>query len=606
MNDKRRQDPLRRTPPTIDLKAEIVPSKGDKPASDAAPEEGASAIEDVASTALGAEASKKAEPAPQAKPTPPTEPAPKTAEPAKPAPAKASDAASKSAAAGAPAASAPAKPGDTKPAEPTKPASDTASKAGEAKAPATASVAAAAKPGDPTTAKPDATVTKPVVSSTSGAAVPGVKPTEPSPPKPADSTKPGEPAKPAEATTKPSDGPAKPTEAAKTARESTPASTPVPPPARVGAGTILTAGFIGGLLGALLAVGLMQILPRDRTADDRLAQLERQFAALPKGPGALEPRVAALETGVKQAGDEAKAAARQAAEALGRPTGVQGPDQEARTGLRSLTTRVDESAARTATTVAAVGDLGQKLEALGRATSDRFTSVAKDAETFATHQKSLQADVALLRTGATALESRSVEADKRLTALTDGLGRVSSDLARVSPAALQAGLRIIVSGRLDDALRNGAPLGAPLSALAKLGTDAATLAPLKPFADNAAPSAAVLLGEFKPLAVAMTTEPTRQDEGWFDKGRRVLGKVVSVESVGDGSGGDVPGLIARIETNLGRGDIAAAKAAFDRLPEDKRRLAAAWGEKLGQRVAAEEAVRRVSTQSLSALDAATR
>lgn len=227
-------------------------------------------------------------------------------------------------------------------------------------------------------------------------------------------------------------------------------------------------------------------------------------------------------------------------------------------------------------------------------------------EALNTHVRSLQTDVGTLRTGAVTLDTRAADAEKRLTTLTEGLGRVSADLARVSPAAIQAGLRVVVAGRLDDALRSGAPLKPAIGALAKLGTDPALLAPLQPFADAAPPSAAALAAEFKPIAAAMTAVPPKPDETWLDKGKRLVGKVVTVRAIGDGSGADLPGLIAKIESALARGAVGEAKAAWDRLPEDKRRQSAAFGERLGGRAAAEDAARRIGAQSLAALDAATR
>lgn len=602
MSDTRRQDPLRRTPPTIDLKAEVVPSKDGKPAG--TPAGGAAAAGPAAAKGAGSEPAPKAdiksaspgETKPAATPPgatasqPPkgSEPVkqPETSKPAVGAAATASTPVAKGGDAPKPAdkPAADAKPtSDAKPASDTKPASD-------AKPVADTKPATDSKPAEP--AKPATTArVEPAKSELPKSEPAKVEPAKPEPAKPSPQA-----AASASAVRQPS--PAAPTE-------------------RYGTASVATAGFVGGVIGAALAAAFTFYAFQDGGADQRIAALERRIATLPAGTaGPAESRIAAIETGLKQTTDEARSAAKQAAEALARPLGS-GADQEARTSLQTLTTRVQDGATKTA---ASLTDFGQKLdaqgrgltvqterlEALGKTTADQIALKGKDLDTYGVHQRSLQADVALLRTGTAALDTRTTDADKRIVGLSDNVGRISADLANLSPATIKAGLRMVISGRLDDALRNGAPLGPALSALDKLGTDAQALAPLRPFTDLPAPSAAALLAEFKPLGLAMTTVPPPPGETWWDKGRRLLGKAVTVQTVGDGSGQDVPGLVARIESSLSRGAIGEAKAAWDRLPQDKRGITAGWGAKLTARAAADDGARRISAQSLAVLDSSTR
>ncbi|TDR89572.1 uroporphyrinogen-III synthase [Enterovirga rhinocerotis] len=665
MSDTRR-DPLRRTPPTIDLKAEEVAAK-DASAKDAPGKGGsttaaggtdASGKPDTSKTqppaTAGAQTGKEAgsgeakpgEPKPgEAKP-PEAKNVASPASPPKPAGATPSD--------GKPSAGGPttsAKP-DDKGASAAAASSSASAKADTPKSGApfsstaapSASTAAASSSSVPASGKPGATGPS-TSSAASSTATPGLgtKPAEApatGSSKPADAASSAKgPSSPASAaatsTTKPSSA----TPASGTAAPQTPATDKdrTPPPAaaeprRGGSGAVFAAGLGGGLLGALLTAGALQFLP-NTGADERLAALERRIAE----PGTIEPRIAALESGLRQAGNDAKAAraaaetaGKQAAEALGRPAGttaVAGPDQEARASIQALTGRVDETAKRLDETAAGVAEaakkadeataaaarfgpittsIGQTLETLAGKTTEGLAAGSKAIEALNTHVRSLQTDVGTLRTGTATLDTRSADAEKRLTTLTDGLGRVSADLAKLSPAAIQAGLRVVVAGRLDDAMRSGAPLKPAIAALTKLGTEPALLAPLQPYAEAAAPSASTLAAEFKPLADAMTAVPAQPDESWLDKGKRLVGKVVTVRAIGDGSGSDVPGLIARIESSLARGAVGEAKAAWDKLPEDKRRVSATFGERLGGRAAAEDAARRIGAQSLAALDAATR
>jgi hypothetical protein len=79
-----------------------------------------------------------------------------------------------------------------------------------------------------------------------------------------------------------------------------------------------------------------------------------------------------------------------------------------------------------------------------------------------------------------------------------------------------------------------------------------------------------------------------------------------VRAADDKGGNDVPSLIARIQTALANGSLREAAAAWDVLPEPARHLSEDWGRRLKQRIAAEEAVQKISDRALSALDASTR
>jgi hypothetical protein len=83
-------------------------------------------------------------------------------------------------------------------------------------------------------------------------------------------------------------------------------------------------------------------------------------------------------------------------------------------------------------------------------------------------------------------------------------------------------------------------------------------------------------------------------------------QVVAVREVGEADGASASGLVARIENALARGALRDAASAWDALPEPAKASSAEWGRKLKTRLAAEEVARRLSSESLAALEAATR
>lgn len=396
-----------------------------------------------------------------------------------------------------------------------------------------------------------------------------------------------------------------------------------------GFGRALAAGLLGGLVGAGLSYAATRFLPPAGPVpglDDRLRALEQRVAALPAGAPSLEPRLVAVENGLRQAGEDAKAArtaaeaaSKQAAEALNRPPLEPAADPAIREALAALEKRIEESAGRLDGSVRqananaeAIREVASKLDSLSAstgeriaATADRIAANAKTLQGLDSTAQGLRTDVGSLQAGVATLQTRAAEGEKRLATLSTDLGRVAGDLAKLSPEAVQAGLRVVVAGRLDDLLRAGAPLGPALDALDRLGAEPESLAALRPFAEKPPADAATLAAEFGPLAAQMTTPPPTADGSVGERLRRLVGKVVTVRATGDGSGTDVPGLVARIQAALGRGALPEVAKLWDQLPEEPKRLSAGWGERLKARVAAEDAARRLVAQSLASLNAAT-
>jgi hypothetical protein len=129
------------------------------------------------------------------------------------------------------------------------------------------------------------------------------------------------------------------------------------------------------------------------------------------------------------------------------------------------------------------------------------------------------------------------------------------------------------------------------------------LAPLEPFAADGIPSVAVLARELTALTPALVrasgAEPS--EDSFLGRLQSNAQKLVRVSPV-DAPPGDDPGaIIARIDVDARRSDIAAALAEIARLPDAARSLAGAWVKKAEAREAAIAASRRIAADALAAL-----
>lgn len=397
-------------------------------------------------------------------------------------------------------------------------------------------------------------------------------------------------------------------------------------PARRGLGSLLAASLIGGVVGAGVVIGAETYLDQTPdTTDGRLTALEGRPSAPPVDIGPLERRIAALETGTRGLG-ESVAAARSAAESASRQSAAPPPvDEVARRGLEQVTARLGtlDGGVKSVTdriagaaTAQAVAEVGTRVTALQdglRAAQEGLRASQEGARQAGVNAGAIT-DV---RTRLDALQTQSQDQAKTGTAALQALqaksqdqdarlGALSQEAAKLPPALMQAGLRVIVAGQIGDALRGGTTIGAPLGALEKLGVPAASLDALKPYAAAPPPSAAALATEFRPLADKITAEPRVAADTFGDKLLRIAEKVVTVRAVGDGSGTDQPALVARIEAALNRGALADAATTWDALPETAKSISSAWAGRLKARVAADAALRQISAESLSALNAPTR
>jgi hypothetical protein len=344
--------------------------------------------------------------------------------------------------------------------------------------------------------------------------------------------------------------------------------------------SVFFAAGVGGIVGALVAAAILWF--EGSTAGSDVAQ---KLAATEASIKTLSGRVAAVETSAqdaKSATDVAK------------------------------TSQSDAEAARS-----------DAAKALALATK---TAAAVDQQAGATNSApspaaSPAADTSALEARVQKLESALPASDKPaddkpavdLSPLENRLAKVEAALAtpkietRVAPEENHArqgetAAAAVAAEAIAERLAAGSPYPAELSALERVGADAAKVAALKPFAEKGAPTAGALASDFAKVAPdALKAANSKESGGVMDRLMSNMGKVVKITPVGETAGDDPAAIVSQIAASLDRGRIDAAMALWARLPEPSRRASQDWANSAQARLAADAAAQDVLNDAMTKL-----
>jgi hypothetical protein len=328
-------------------------------------------------------------------------------------------------------------------------------------------------------------------------------------------------------------------------------------------GTAVAAGIVFFLLGLATA---NLFVNREVAADARVerppdneelaARIEKIEIALaaPRAPdAALIARVASAEAAAKAAGDNAAAMQRRA--------------EELAALVRDIRSRSDAAVA--------AAEAAQKGVSVAAADMPRVDVEAIDRRIDAIEQ---------------ATKNESAEIARRLGAMTAG--------ERASRLAVAS---VVLSG----AVERGAPFAAELAAAKALSADAKALAPLEPFAAQGLLGAAALARDLSGLVPAMLkmveSTPRPEAAGILDRLQASAERLVRIRPVGDVAGDEPAQILARIEAQAARADIAGAREDLSRLPANIRAPAEGWVARVQAREAALAAARQFTADALAAL-----
>jgi hypothetical protein len=291
----------------------------------------------------------------------------------------------------------------------------------------------------------------------------------------------------------------------------------------------------------------------------------------------------------------------------------QAPSQ-AQSQTPDLSARLDkiERAIEAQRTEPALGNRIGGVEAQAKSLGNDVAALQRRLDEIAASGQSAakQADTAL--NAAEAAKSASEAANKmevqrgdldavasRIMALESAVKGLAAATAPVDRAARFT----IAAEALRAAVERGTPYQAELAALGALGVDQKATAPLEPFAASGVPSTAALAHELDALAPALqqASEPESGDATFLGRLKANAEKLVRVTPAGAPAGNDPAAVLARIRFDAAHGDIAAALAAIDALPDSAKSLAAAWGKKAAACEAALAASRQIASDALTAL-----
>ena len=265
-------------------------------------------------------------------------------------------------------------------------------------------------------------------------------------------------------------------------------------------------------------------------------------------------------------------------------------------------------------------DLDKRVTALEAASAGNGAA-SEATQRLAAQAKDLRADVDAekgelpeLSARVAKLESDAPKASAAgpdLAALVARLDKVESALAapktetRVAaeqPAAADNATTIaIIAEVAEERLRSGAAFGPELAALQRMGVDAAALAPLEAVV-NGAPTNSALAASFNAVAPHVLAATSQPDTGSVtDRFLAHLHNLVKVRELNETAGDDPQALVSQIEAGSRRGDIGAALAAFDKLPEAARKAAGDWPTLARARQAAEAALQSIREAAVGRL-----
>ena len=354
-----------------------------------------------------------------------------------------------------------------------------------------------------------------------------------------------------------------------------PAPAQVPPAEARPGGPISLATLAAGIAGAaavmlvLVALWLTGLLPvRNVASTDTIAQVSVDTKAI----DVLTQRVSKIEGTISTlpASDAGVAERLAAADSAMKSLGI---------ALTALNRRSDDAAAtasqareRADTAVRAVTDLRASVQDAAKNSSAGITPAELDA---------LQ---------------------KRMAALEQSAKAARDDIANASLADIAARLALSAAA-LRDAVASGAPFAAELAQAKSLGADDKVLAPLAPFAATGVPTPPALAQELHALLPAMLKISGSQapEGGFLERLQANAGKLVRVRPVDAPPGDDPSAVLARLEIDAAKADIAAALADLGKLADATRTPAQAWIERAKARQAALAAARQYAADTARAL-----
>jgi hypothetical protein len=386
------------------------------------------------------------------------------------------------------------------------------------------------------------------------------------------------------------------------------------PPSNAGAGRGLKTYAFGAILGAVAmlvivaALRFTGVLPSREAAAPPLPAAPETSAAIHAAPSndAISARLDRLERAIQtQRTQPSQSAATAAAEAQTKALSD---------SVAALSRRLDDiaatsqSAAKTADTAQATAEAAKSASANA---SQSASQAANDAVSKAASEAASQAasQVASQITGQVASQTNGQKSDldaltNRVAALESAVKALSENAAHPAEGADDQAARLtIATEALRAAVERGAPYQAELAAVQSLGVTQDATAPLQSFAATGVPTPAALAHDLAALTPELRRafEPSSGGSTFLGRLEAHAQHLVSITPVDAPAGNEPSAVMARIEVDAERADIAAALTDIAALPETAKPLAADWVDNAKAREVAIAASRKIAAAALANL-----
>ncbi len=205
-------------------------------------------------------------------------------------------------------------------------------------------------------------------------------------------------------------------------------------------------------------------------------------------------------------------------------------------------------------------------------------------------------------TAATEESRKSLDALKaEAAALTQRLAAMESTTGDATAREMAA--RAVAVSALKTAVDAGKPFETELAALRASLPEGADIALLESHAAQGIAPQQKLMAEFAPVARAIhaTFAKPAEDGSILGSLTSSAASIFTVRGPGDASGQGPEAALRRMENAVAAGDLPAALAAYDELPEAAKAAGADWADSARARVAVDELTEKTSKDVLSSL-----
>lgn len=192
----------------------------------------------------------------------------------------------------------------------------------------------------------------------------------------------------------------------------------------------------------------------------------------------------------------------------------------------------------------------------------------------------------------------------RIAAVENSIKTLSAATTRQTSSADDRAARAAVAAEaLRAVVERGAPYQAELTAAKSFGADQSDITALEPFASTGVPTTAELARELSLLTPSLTKAlgPAKSGGSFLGRLEDNARGLVRITPVGAPSGDAPTAVIARLNVDAERDDIAAALADTALLPQSAKTLADPWVQKVNARNAAIAGSQRIAAAALAGL-----